>query len=904
MDEDDGKDPARGETRRKFLKKTAGLVAGGAVLGRRAFVLGAGSTVTIILDPEDRAVTEGPVRWAAGQLEGALKARGVSARIEAPGQAPAAGDRILVARPASALARPVIAGARLTMPGAPESVAIVRQGRDVLVSGPDATGLVYGLLDLADRTTHASDPTQALRTLATVVQSPANAIRSVTRLFTSEPEDKPWFHDRTFWEPYLTMLARERFNRFSLAFGLGYNSPRNVPDSYFYFAYPFLFSVPGYRVVARGLPDEERDRNLATLRWIGEQTKARGLHFQLALWTHAYRFADSPDVNYAIDGLTPETHAAYCRDALEKLLNEVPTIDGVTFRGHSESGIPEGSYDFWRALFDGVKRSGRRVEIDIHAKGIEQKLLAMALETGNPVNVSPKYWAEHMGLPYHQASIRELERREPSGTATRIEEARRFTRYGYADYLAEDRRYGVLWRMWPGTQRLLLWGDPAMAAGFGRFSHFCGSLGLELCEPLSFKGRMGSGSPGGREQYADATLRPAGGDWQKYLYGYRLWGRLLYDPETDPETWRRWLRSEFGAAASDCEQALAHASRVLPLVTTAHHPSASNNRYWPEIYTDMPIATDKGHSYNDSPSPRRFGTASSLDPVLFSSVEELADELVQERPSGRYSPLDVARWLDELARAADDHLARARGRTSADRPAFRRWAVDVQVQAGIARYFAEKFRAAAAYALYERTGDGAALERALKHHAAAQDAWQAIAARTSGVYVKDLTFGRDRYLRGHWADRLPAMETDRADMQKARPAVVPAAGGGDGSSGAATFLAALSAAPTPRPRCQHTPPSRFTRGAPLPVELSAEGLASARLRYRHVNQAEEYRSAEMSPDGSRFRSQIPGDYTDSRYPLLYFFEVRDAGGRTSLFPGLEPELSNQPYFIVRSSTQR
>ena len=26
------------------------------------------------------------------------------------------------------------------------------------------------------------------------------------------------------------------------------------------------------------------------------------------------------------------------------------------------------------------------------------------------MTVSPKFWAEHMGMPYHQADIRELER--------------------------------------------------------------------------------------------------------------------------------------------------------------------------------------------------------------------------------------------------------------------------------------------------------------------------------------------------------------------------------------------------------------------------------------------------------------------------------------------------------------
>src|SRR2546423_15114630 len=87
-----------------------------------------------------------------------------------------------------------------------------------------------------------------------------------------------------------------------------------------------------------------------------------------------------------------------------------------------------------------------------------------------------------------------------------------------------------------------------MPAAYGRVSRFCNSLGMELCEPLSFKGRKGSGLPGGRNAYADTSLRPAGGDWEKYLYTYRLWGRLLYNPDSDPETWRRFLRTEFGEA--------------------------------------------------------------------------------------------------------------------------------------------------------------------------------------------------------------------------------------------------------------------------------------------------------------------------------------------------------------------
>ena len=109
--------------------------------------------------------------------------------------------------------------------------------------------------------------------------------------------------------------------------------------------------------------------------------------------------------------------------------------------------------------------------------------------------------------------------------------SRSFLRYGYGDLLREGRKYGVLHRIWPGTQRLLIWGDPLTAAAYSRAFSFCGSDGVEIMEPLSFKGRRGSGIAGGRCAYADKSLNPRW-DWQKYIYTYRVWGRLLYNPET------------------------------------------------------------------------------------------------------------------------------------------------------------------------------------------------------------------------------------------------------------------------------------------------------------------------------------------------------------------------------------
>ncbi len=780
----------------------------------------------------------------------------------------------------------------------------------LLACGSDPRGVAYALLELADRVRHADLPLAALEVSNPIVERPANRIRGINRSFESDVEDKPWYNDRSFWKSYLSMLATQRFNRFSLTFGLGYNLPRNVRDVYFYFAYPFLVSPPGYQVRAAGLPDSEREGNLKMLRFISDETAARGIAFQLGLWTHAYKWVDSPNANYVIEGLDPEHHASYCRDALYTLLEACPSITGLTFRIHGESGVPEQSYGFWKTVFDGVVRCGRKVEIDMHAKGIDQKMIDVALATGLPTVVSPKYWAEHMGLSYHQAEIRELERPRPgradTGQMALSNGSRSFLRYGYGDLLRQDRRYGVWHRIWPGTQRHLLWGDPALAAGYGRASSFCGSDGIDICEPLSFKGRMGSGLPGGRNAYADKSLEVGGVDWQKHLYTYRVWGRLLYNPDADPDTWRRQLRKQFQAGASAVEGALAHASRVLPLVTTAHGPSASNNVYWPEMYTNMPVVDEnRKHPYRDTPSPRRFGTVSSFDPELFSTVDGFADEMLKRERSGRYSPVAVAQWLEDMATAADKNLALAEAALGArGGPEMRRVSVDAAIQSGLGRFFAAKFRCGVLFAIHERSGDREALEQALKMYRTAQSAWAELAGRAR-VYAADVTYGYTAHLRGHWRDRLPAIDADIGDMQERLRQLSASDSTVQGENREQVNQAikeALGRPGRPALACRHSPPPRFQPGQALAIELLIEKGKrpdGVRLHYRHVNQAERYRIEQMQAQGNRWRATIDAGYSASPYPLEYFFTVHEGPDVAWLYPGFEANLANQPYFVVR-----
>ena len=903
--------------RREFLIQTgagtAGCLAGTLLAGclhPGASPAPAAGDIAIVVDPSDPIGTAAPAQWAAAQLRAALTARGLGVRCCRALDEVAPSDMCVVAAGA---ASPWLRAAAVAAPDGPEALLIAPVtlgGRAALLAaGGDARGLSYALTEIADAAALLDDPLAALRPAAAIRERPANQVRSVMRLFVSDVEDKPWFNDREFWRAYLSLLATERFNRFNLALGLGYDSPDHLRDTYFYFAYPFLVRVPGYDVRATNLPDAERDRNLEMLRFISDEAAARGLDFQLGVWTHAYRWIDSPEANHVIEGLTPQTQAPYCRDALALVVRECPNITGVTFRIHGESGVPEGSYGLWRTIFEGCVRSGRRVGLDLHAKGIDQPTIDAALGTGLPLTISPKFWAEHLGLPYHQAAIRPTElptRERGRGPFAQSEGARSFLRYGYGDLPKEDRPYAIVHRIWPGTQRVLLWGNPGFAAAAGRAMGFCGSQGGEVFDPLSFKGRKGSGLPGGRDGYADLSLRAPGGDFEKYRYPHRLWGRMFYNPATEPETWRRLLRRDYGAAAPAVEAALAHASRILPLVTTAHLPSAANNNFWPEMYVNMSVVDDSHpQPYTDTPKPFVFGAVSPLDPQLFTRINDFVDEQLQDDVSGKYSPLEVAQWLEDLAQTALTSLTQA-GAATADRatPSFRRLAIDTQAQIGLGRFFSQKLRAGVWYALFERTGDRAAAAEAVSAYRAARQAWAGVAAVTTGVYVRDLTYGEGWFQRGHWSDRLAAIEGDIAAMERGIAAAPPP------SHPAPALVAALTQEilrPPPRNEggVTHVPPGPFRRGHPVSLALTTvnggPSVAGARLFFRHTQQAEPWRDAPMAPGAGEFQTEIPGDYTDSPYPLEYYFELRATAGRPWLYPGFNATLTNQPYFVLRQA---
>ena len=788
----------------------------------------------------------------------------------------------------------------VNLPKKEESYAIIpldKQFDKIIIYGADTRGIIYAITELADRIENLLSRKKLLDNIfSKTIESPKTSIRSISKCFESNVEDLKWFNDKKMWVEYLDMLITNRFNRLTFTVGMQYNYPYGnefIKDVYLYCAYPFLIKPKNYKIYAEGLSIKERSNNLKILKFISNEASKRGLEFQLAIWTQRYDFHDAPNANYQIKNI-PKKYAEYCRDSLELILKKCPSISGLTLRVHVECGIEERNYKFWETYFEAIQKIKRNINLDLHAKGIDQKLINIALNASSNVSISPKYTAEHMGLPYHQASIRKQEmppKKIVDKKWTFSEGKRKFLRYSYGDLLTKNRKYEILYRIWPGTQRVLIWGDPDLARGYGQHSTFCNSLGVELCEPLSFKGRMGTGIQNGRFNYLSKNLRTTY-DWQKYIYTYKVWGRCTYNYKSNNLNFSRYYSKLFGNSADDLINALSYASKILPLFTLVHGVSASNNSYWPEIYENMSIVEKAPHlpySY-DLQKPSRFGMATSQDPQLIMSPIELANCIHKKISINRYSPITMSNWFADYANKAKKFLSRGlKNYKQSNNPEFKRLEIDIKILSTMGKFFSYKIKSACYWELFLKQKNYELGFRAVRFYEKACKAWSETAEISKKYYLKDLTYGPQSWLRGRWDDRLPAIKEDVIKMKNIlRKSIVK-------KTKLTNNNKILEIKNNQKFKIEHKIYKNNNGELVIKLKQNKKSKDKLLLNYRHVNQSEKWKRRNFSND-EMFFAKISKKYVLSEYPIQYYFEfIKDK--YSSFCPGIDKKLGNQPYFI-------
>jgi hypothetical protein len=178
----------------------------------------------------------------------------------------------------------VVVVAKLALESGAESLQIRFTGgkgkQALLVTGGDDRGLMYGLLDVADRVGYAQDPKNPLSEVREANEKPAVVERALSMYTMSRSHFESYFFNEDYWARYFDTLARNRFNTFALLFAY-------EASGYFAPAYPYFYDVEGFpdvRVV--GQTRERQQRNLKMLNRVVQLAHERGLSVTIGLWDH------------------------------------------------------------------------------------------------------------------------------------------------------------------------------------------------------------------------------------------------------------------------------------------------------------------------------------------------------------------------------------------------------------------------------------------------------------------------------------------------------------------------------------------------------------------------------------------------------------------------------------------
>jgi hypothetical protein len=684
------------------------------------------------------------------KVEEALSAKGVRYEKVAA-LADAHGKSIIVAGLADGPVSQQLRSLEISIPEKPESLVIhksVTAGKQtLLLAGRDDRGLMYALLEVADRIGWAKDKSAILTEVKDTVESPDVVDRGVTIFTMQKHQYEDRLHDENYWKKYFDMLASDRFNTIEVKFAYeanGYNCP----------VYPYYIDINGFPgIKVSGLSKDEQQQNRRDLHRLVRLAHERGIRVQFGIWCHYNRFTPTfesfdhtKETPHTVTGLTETNLISYTLTAIKQFLREFNEIDSVQLLMMDESGLKtEDMKEFWKNIYPALKEAGPNLQYEIRAKGVSEDLIKQGLDLGLKIRVNTKVWEEQVGPPFFQTHLQELDQ---------------FNRRGsYADMLRYPRNYKLHWTLWTaGTTRVLLWGSPNYVRRFAQETHLGDADGFDIYEPLATKMAGHSHDLEPFELLAP-KYRYYDYEFERYWYFFKLFGRLTYNPKTNSDEWEHEFLARFGAgSASYVQAALQRASSILPEIVAYCRPDEhyATTRGWPERQSEGSLA--------------EYIEATPSDTEQFESMQDAAADVLDGRHSAKITPAETSAWFAQAACDVRDLIAKAE-QNAGPHPGkeFASTIVDLKILADLAEYHSRRALAGFSMALYQKSHDANMLEDAIQHESKAVDAWSKIVRDAGDVYAFDLMMGLPQYdLSGHWRDELVKLKSGLEALKKQR----------------------------------------------------------------------------------------------------------------------------------------
>ncbi len=235
---------------------------------------------------------------------------------------------------------------RLSLPTKPESYLLKSLPRNLtLIAGADDSGVLYGALELAERTAQSRSMPSNLN----VADGPEFKLRGSCigmqkltggYLWPYTPENFPFFYDKQQWEKYLDVLLVNRMNSLSLWNGHPFSSLVKLPD------YPEALEVP----------DEILARNQEMFLWLTSECDKRGIWLIQKFYNIHLPVGLAKKYNLETSLSRPTPVATdYTRKAIAKFVELYPNVGLMVCLGEALEMGPVQAEWLTQAIIAGVK---------------------------------------------------------------------------------------------------------------------------------------------------------------------------------------------------------------------------------------------------------------------------------------------------------------------------------------------------------------------------------------------------------------------------------------------------------------------------------------------------------------------------------------------------------------------
>ncbi|HEX2658154.1 MAG TPA: hypothetical protein VHU40_07785, partial [Polyangia bacterium] len=490
----------------------------------------------------------------------------------------------------------------------PESYVIVPGAEQTLIVGRDATGAMYGALELAERL-RLHGP--AILASSSIIRgAPAVGFRASNLFWTVKApnESKWWFLDEGFWHQYLDLMASARLNMLDL------HAMYDPATTVFPNALLYLARSASYPDV--GAPAAERDANLAMFNKVVAMAAARGIRVGLM----TYQARTTLD-GYSDEVLDAEAQKVYTREATADLVTRIPGLAVLGFR-IGEGGKPAVWYI--DTLVAGAHQARPDMPLYTRTWGSgKDEILKLADAFGPGAIVESKYNGEQIGPPYVIAGGNFIG----------------YSSYSYQNYLTPPAPWSFVFQVrTAGTHRFF------RAASYERARRAVLSLGQLSPSVRGFTLEPPHAYNEQRDVFhAMAADRPSPWTFVRDDLMYLLWGRLGYDPTTPEATFRALAARELGS--DRLWDAIQAADDIVPWIQTGHTCGPDHRDFNPEMELGGDVAQWAGLKKMENcayPGP--------FDTFAIASPKEAAADLVAKRATSRITPMDIAAHvLDDVA---------------------------------------------------------------------------------------------------------------------------------------------------------------------------------------------------------------------------------------------------------------